>query len=483
MCLRQDGHRHRNLYNERIMGYNRGHDRAKVDHLKKSALFFILGLVFLTGAGYGQEVKTPKPDPMARLELGFDQTSRRYFRPELKFDFPVGSSRLFIGTIYEQRLNSRLQGDADLWLKAGVFFSLGAAWDLETSFNHMSRHGLSRFQQYVLSINELIGRLWWTGPGVRVAFGLGAYLNDLLGLFKSQNSYRNLAVLNASLPEIFGSGFSLRAEMKFVNFRRVLHEVELRVGLSKTAYLFARNTTTYEYPNRTDLGLGLQSDALEPTAVTYVRCRTDILPSDEEHKLVVNQVVLFDILRTPGQRLSFKFESDLPILRGKEFLGLFRPSWLNYPFELDYERALGRDVFLFGYGLYQLTLTIDTSHKYAIKRGLGLGLRNQRVFEALLKPFRYEISGGLDFDRDYDARLALGLNTVKAKVDFGGEVTAQLNSKNKTVRVAVISEFGGATRVRLFAGFDTTRYERPFNPWITRFWLGFEFSRLFRDES
>jgi len=271
--------------------------------------------------------------------------------------------------------------------------------------------------------------------------------------------------------------------MKLVNFSRGLHEIELRFGLSKTAYLFVRNSTTYEYPNMTYLGLGLQSDTLEQTALTYVRCRSDILPNDDVHKLVMNQIVLFDFLRTPRERLTFKLESDLAILRGEEFLGLFRPSWLSYPLELDYERTLGRDAYLFGYGLYQLTMTIDTAHRYASNLGIGLGFRNQHVFEALLKPFRYEISGGLDFNRDYDARLALGLNTVRSKVDFGGEVTAQLNSTNKTTRAAIFSEFGGPTRIRLYVGTDTTYYERHHNPRITRYWLGFEFSRLFRDDS
>jgi hypothetical protein len=451
--------------------------------LKKRAFFFAISLAFLAGAGYSQEVQTSKTDFMARLELGFDQLTRRYFRPELRFVFPVGSSRLFVETVYEQRLNSRLQGEADFWLKFGALSPLSAAWDLELSLNHMSRHDESRFQPYVLSINELIGRLWWTSSGVKLGFGLGDYLNDVLGLFKGKNDYRSLAVADFSLPGLFSSEFSLSGEVKFVNFSRILHEIELRVGLSKTAYLFARNTTTYEYRNMTYLGLGLQSDTLEQTAVSYIRSRTDILPSDDEHKLVMNQMVLFDFLRTPRQRLTFKLETDLPILRGKEFLGVFRPSWLNYPLELDYERTLGRNAYLFGYCLYQLTMTIDTSHKYATKLGLGLGFRNQRVFQALLKPFRYEISGGLNFDRDYDARLALGLNTVKSKADFGGEVTAQLNSKNETVRVAIFSEFGGPTRIRLYVGVDTTHYERRSNSRITRYWLGFEFSRLFRDDS
>lgn len=451
--------------------------------MKKSAFFFAISLIFPAAAGYAQEGRTSKPDFTARLELGFDQITRRYFRPELRFVFPVGSSRLFMETIYEQRLNSRLQGEVDFWLKAGVLTPLSAAWDLEFSFNHMSRHDESRFQPYVLSLNELIGRFWWTSSGVRLGFGLGDYLTDLLGIFKGKNSYRSLAVLDVGLPALFGSEFSLRGEVKFVNFSRILHEIELRVGLSKAAYLFARNTTTYEYRNMTYLGLGLQSDTLEHTEVSYVRSRTDILPFDDEHKLVMNQMVLFDFLRTPRQRLTFKLESDLPILRGKEFLGVFRPSWLNYPLELDYERTLGRDAYLFGYCLYQLTMTIDTSHRYATKLGLGFGFRNQRVFQALLKPFRYEISGGFNFNRDYDARLAAGLNTVKSKANFGGEVTAQLNSLNETVRVAIFSEFGGPTKIRLYVGIDTTRHERRFNPWITRYWLGFEFSRLFRDDS
>jgi hypothetical protein len=451
--------------------------------LKKSALVLAASLIVLAGTGLGQEVRPSKPDFTARLELGFDQITRRYFKPELCFVFPVGSSRLFLETVYEQRLNSRMRGEVDFWLKGGVLSPLSRIWDLELSFNHMSRHDESEFQPYVLSINELIGRLWWTAPGVRLGFGLGDYLTDLLGIFKGKKIYRNLAVLDVSLPGIFGSEFSLRGEVKFVNFSRVLHEVELRVGLSRTAYLFARNTTTYEYRNMTYLGLGLQSDTLEHTAVSYVRSRTDILPADKEHKLVMNQIVLFDFLRTPQQRLTFKLESDLPILRGKEFLGVFRPSWLNYPLELDYERTLGRDAYLFGYCLYQLTMTIDTSHRYATKLGMGLGLRNQRVFQALLKRFRFEVSGGFNYNREYDVRLAAGLNTVRAGANFGGEVTAQLNSLNDTVRAAVFTEFGGQAKIRLYAGIDTTSYDRRINPRVTRYWLGFEFSRLFRDDS
>lgn len=440
--------------------------------------------LLLLAAGVKARAETiDRPGIILRAELGVSQDGHGYVRPRIRYSLPVASSRLFFETIYEQRLNERLEGTVDFWLKGGFLAPLGRGFDFEISANHLCRHSLSRPGPFVLSVNEALGRMWWSGRGAQVGVGAGLYFNTSPLIFEEQRPSHGLAVADFGFDEMFGSPFSLNLEFKLVDFQRVLPDLELRARLGSGIFLFVRNVTTYDFPNTTNFGLGFGSDTPEKTNVSFVSSEAIALPADESHKLIVDQRVTLDFARTAEQRFVLQIEADVPVLRGEEFLGLFRPEMLDYPFVIQYERRLGSGSYVFGYGGYEVSLPVDAPHRFSTALGLGLGLRNQRVFQALGKPFRYEVSAGLNSSRDYDARLSLGLNSVNLQPDIGLEASALFNAKARQAGLKAFAEFGTGTRVRLFIVVDWMRDLEPVKSDRTRVGIGFGFFRLFPSDS
>lgn len=455
--------------------YNRRRNRVG------SCLTFCL--VLLAAGVPGRAETVPRSDVDLRMEIGWSNIGQGYVRPQIRYFLGSPSVRIFAETIYEQHQNERLEGTIDFWLKGGVLASLGGGFELELSVNHLCRHALSGLSPYVLSVNEALGRLWWTGRGVRLGLGLGPYFNTAEKNFDGERPVHGLAVVNLGLTDILGSIFSLDLELKFVDFERTLHDLELRARLGWGVFLFLRNVETYGFPRTTDVGLGFRGDRLERTNFSFVSSEAKVLPDDDAHKLIVDQLVTLDLFRTPEQRILFQVEANLPIVRGEKFLGLFRPEKLTYPLALEYERRLGPGAFIFGYASYEVTMPIDTTQRYSTALGLGLGLRNQRVFRVLEKSFRYEVSAGLSSPGDYDTRVSLGANTVNGRPDIGMEAAARLNPDTRRASLMAFTEFGTGTRVRVFIGADWIRDMQPAPSNRTRAWLGFGFFHAFRPVS
>ncbi len=436
----------------------------------------VLVLSALAPAGFGA---IEPAGILLDTQFGISQDGHGYARPRIRYTFGLGAWRLFAETAYEHRLNERLEGSVDYWLRGGALAPLGRDFSLEISLNHLCRHALSLPGSFVLSVNEAIGRVWWTPGRARLGFGLGTYFNTSRAIFDEEAGGHGLAVANLAWDDVLGSIFSLWAELKLSDFETLMPDIELRARLGWGAFLFVRNVTTYRLPNMTSFGLGYSSRPGERTNMAFVASEATVLPWDETHKLAVDQVVQFDLARTRENRFVFEAGADVPVLRGLKFIGLFRPERMKYPFSLEYERRLGEATFLFGYGAYEVSVPVDVAHKFSTSLGLGLGLRNQRVFKVLTRPLRYEVSAGLNSPHDYDVRVSLGLNTVGRKPDVGLEAAARLNADARQASALAFAEFGKDVRVRLFAGVDWLRDLDPAPRDVTRFWFGFGFFRLF----
>lgn len=419
-------------------------------------------------------------DIILRAEFGISNDGHGYARPSLRYYFPLSTVRLFAETIYEHRLNARLEGSIDFWLRGGLLVPLGSGVEAEFSLNHLCRHALSLSGPFVLSVNEALGRLWWRSGGAELGLGLGAYFNTSSVIFDEPGTGHGLAVANFNWERIAGTPFSLTSELKAADFKKLMPDIEVRAAVAPGISLFVRNVTTYQLPNMTDFGLGFGSNQIEQSNISFVSTTAEFLPSDEDHKLIVDQVADIDLFRTADDRVLIQAEAYLPILRGKSFAGLFRPEKIAYPFWLEYEHRLGASTFLFGYGYYRVDIPVDRAQKFSTVLGLGAGLRNQRVFEALDSPVRYEVSAGLDSPHDYDLSLSVGLNTVHGQPDFGLEAKARLNADAEVATVLVLTEFGTRTRVRLMAGVDWLRDLVPVVNDQRRVWVGFGFFREIR---
>lgn len=447
-------------------------------HLRRAAVLWACILLAGTMA-QASPATIDEEGVLLDVPLGISQDGHGYVRPRIRYTFGAGPWRLFAETAYEHRLNEHLEGSVDYWLRAGALAPLGRDFSLEISVNHLCRHALSLPGSFVLSVNEAIGRFWWASGGARLGFGLGTYFNTSRVIFDGESGGHGLAVADLAWDGILGSPLSLWAELKLSDFQTLLPDVELRARLGWGAFLFVRNVTTYGLPNMTYFGLGFSTRPGERTSLAFVGSEATVLPWDETHKLAVDQEVQFDLARTVDNRFVFSAGADVPVLRGLKFIGLFRPERMKYPFSLEYERRLGEGTFLFGYGSYEVNVPVDVAHKFSTSLGLGLGLRNQRVFKVLSRPFRYEVSAGLNSPHDYDVRAFLGLNTVGRKPDIGLEASARLNADARQASALAFAEFGNQVRVRVFAGVDWLRDFDPAPSDRTRYWFGFGFFRLF----
>jgi hypothetical protein len=445
----------------------------------------LAGLGLLLAAGVAPARAVPQAEVEARVDLGLDQQARHYVRPDIRFLFSLPSSRLFLETTYEQHLNDKWRGSADFWVEAGLSVPFGADWEVEAGLNHLCRHSLSLPGSYVLSVNEALVRVRHRQGGLKLGLGLGTYLHSSAGIFPDRRPLHSLAAADAALEAVGGSFLSLKLGLKLVDFSRLLHDLELRARLGRGVYLFLRNVTAYDFPNTTNLGLGYEADPAEQGdegAISFVSSLVEILPWDESHKLLIGQAVTYDLVRSPRQWIALQLGVDVPVFRGEKTLGLFRPEKLKYPLGLEYERQLAPDAFLFGYGAYEVTMPVDTVQRLTSSLGLGLGLRNQRFFQVLSKPLRYELSLGLNSLHDYDALASVGLNTVETKPDFGLEAVTRLNSRAQQAHLAGFVEFGRKMKYRFLLGGDWLRDETPRPSVRTRIWVGFEFYRLFAPE-
>lgn len=404
--------------------------------------------------------------------MGADQHARRVFIPHLRFEFPLKTSSLFFDTRIIQRTNRDLQGEVDFWIRAGLVVPVTPSLDIEAGLHHISRHISSTDYPRITDANEALVRLWRRGPGFRLGAGFGGYVWGRV-------DYSALAVFNFSAPRLFGSEFSLTTEVKIAGFRDVFYDLEISAALTESADLFLRGTRHYDYPATVYFGLRLKSDREDAPLIEHIRFRADILALDSSYKLFAWQNVRLELLRRPGRRLTLNAETYVPVFRGDAFFGKFPPEWIQHPFRLEYEKPLAGGVRGFVYGAYDILMPLDRDEEFRGSLGLGLGLRSQPQFDRLIRPLRFEMTGGLNFDHDYDAGVKLGINTVGRPTEIGIDLEARMAANQILARARAFAEFGGPVSVRVFIGLGLFSSSPNGPVAATRYWFGLEFFRWF----
>jgi hypothetical protein len=437
----------------------------------KTQAFFLAALLGLSGwaaSAAGQELRASGSKTLAELEIGGDQYERRFFMPHLRFVLPVRSFSYFLDALYFQRTNSRLQGEVDVWLRTGMIVPAGSDIFLEASLNHISRHKTSIFYPRIVDANEALFRFWFKPPGMSLGLGLGGYLPGRV-------SYEQLTVLNATFPRLFGTEFSLAAELKVAAFEQIFYEVEFSAALSDALELFLRATRHYDYPRTVYLGLRVKTDESDGPLLRHLRFRADVLPFDLIYKLFSALDVRLELSRTSTRRLLLDVRAEVPVFKDESFIGKFPPEWIHYPFQLQYEKTGVLGWRWYAYCLYDIIMPLDKERGFEASLGLGIGLRNQSHFDRLQHPFRFELASGLNFEHDFDARLKVGVNTTARPTDLGAELDVTASPENVFGRLRLFADFGGAVRVRPFVGVEKVFGLKDSETSPIRWWIGLEF--------
>ena len=435
-------------------------------------LLFLAGAVTLAHpvSVFGSEEKPVAPRIRSEVEIGADRFARRFFRPTVELTYPAGSSFWHLDIRFDQKTNSRLQGEIDFRIKTGWSSPVGRGFFLEGDLIHFCRHVTSRPNPVIFDINELIARVRFASDHVTAGLGLGTYLGKTGG-------YRSLAHIHGALPRILGSEFSLSGEARLVNFQTLLHEAELSAALNDNVDLFVRNARTYKDRNMTYAGLRFKSDGLEDVLFEHQHLRLQAFPGDGIHKVKAVPAVGLILFNRPDRRFLLQIETRIPVLKGNSFLGRFRPDSMRYPLSLVYERRAAPGLYGFGYGRLDVEMPLDTSAEGAVDLGFGLGLRNQAHFNRLVRPLRFEVRGGWNVHRDFEAALHLGLNTVGKPVDFGVDVSGEYDATRRETRIRVFGETGGSVKIRPYAGIEQRWFRNDSGQSRVRFVIGVELIR------
>jgi hypothetical protein len=422
----------------------------------------------LVAAVQAQE-SAPEPGPFkasASLEAGVDSAQRRYVRPRLRFDFPTRTARVFTDLDFYHRTNGDLEGEVDFWLGAGLSRPLSSRSEIEALLRHFCRHKTARDYPDVLDINEVLVRYWHDAGGLRLGLGGGTYLG-------TSGGHNGLMVLSLSWPRIFQSELSAAAEIKWVDLKGVLYDLELAVGLDTSVDLVARFTKHYVYPATTYFGFRFSSAGAAERSIDQFRFRSVLLPDDDTRKVAAAVGFGLHFFKTSRSRLILELDGDIPIERGRAFLGPFRPEEVRYRTDIIYERRVAPDLYAFGYGRYDLHLPVDTAQRFDSSWGLGLGLKNQSYFKKLDRSFRYIVFAGRSYSHGHDAGLAVGLNTVGKAVDIGGDFRMELRPGEFHALGELFAEAGGKARARPFLGIEWTQAQTEEKS-FTRFLIGLE---------
>jgi hypothetical protein len=408
-----------------------------------------------------------KPHAKANIEIGADSNQRRFFRPFVRFEFPIEESTIFTEVNYYQRINSHLEGEVDFWIKAGLIYDFGNGLSLEGSLNHFCRHMTSRSYRTIFDANEVLGRVWYRSNTMKMGFGGGFYIGGW-------EWYENLLVFNYKYPNILETEFGIEAEFKLVNFSKVLHDLEFSISLNENLDLFVRNTRHYEYDNTTYLGMRLNSGGETNHIIRKLEFQNAFLPSYDRHKMESRVAIDLEFFKTQHRRLQVSLISRIPVLRGDAFFHTFRPDTVDYPLSVQYERKINADLFAVGYCLYDVTMPVDVDKTFDSNLGLGIGLRNQPFFEKLdKKKIRFNVFGGPNFTHTYDIGANFGLNTVERSLNIGADAKSRINAESFKGSLTFFGEFGSEPKVRIFMIGETTKYFGEENTAVNKWQIGF----------
>lgn len=412
-------------------------------------VWFALGL---TTVSFSQQ--TERPAARLSLEFGIDSFERKSYRPEFSFTWPLppaGRGRLFFDTSYLQRINGRLRGPVDFWLRGGLERPLVGSLALEASLNHFCRHLTSILNPTILNYNELVGKLWWRTSVFECAAGYGRYVGGSPGLDQ-------LVVFNLNVPRLVLPELSFESEWKWVNFSRFYYEAEVAVTLSEGAALYVRTARYYSLPGETSIGLRLSSEGSGAQILDQFHLVSGFYPYFNAHKLLVSGSYRLDLMRKSDRRFFFNVGFGTPILSGSGFFVEFWPDRMLYNLSAEYELRIGQ-LFAAWYTRYSVDMPADTPLPFESSLGTGILIRNQTDFDRLERRVRFEAGAGYNFRYDFDFSFKLGINTLPRKgPNFGVDTRWGTVSGQEAFEFNLFAAFGRDVSIRPFVGVRKIRY-------------------------
>ncbi len=407
-----------------------------------------------------------KPRAALRAEFGIDSLQRKFYRPEFSFSWPVRvfrASRAFVDISYLERISGSLKGAIDYWILAGLETRVSDAVSLQASINHFCRHVTSTYNPDILDLNELVGRVQVREGPLTMGLGFGPFVGGNPG-------FDELMVVNFNLARIIIPELSLESELKWVNFERLYYEAALAIGLAKGVEIFLRTARHYDYPVTTYIGARLGSAESPAQVIDRLDIEAGYYPYYGEHKLLVLGGFRLRLLDEPRRRLVVDVDFRTPILHGRSLFAQSRPDRMLYAVDGQYEKSLPHGLFGAWYARYDVDMPVDKAVRFRSSLATGLALRNQRDFNRLEKPLRFEVAAGYDFTFDYDLRLRFGaLARPQGLFPLGAEFRVDANSDRQTVEFKAFAALGKAIEVRPFVGVRKVTYYAGPEPPSDRF--------------
>jgi hypothetical protein len=336
----------------------------------------------------------------------------------------------------------------------------------------MCRHITSAVNPAFLDANEVLAKVWTGTDAWRAAVGGGGFIGK-------NRAYRSLLTADFRAKRVWGTELSLEAGLKLVNGEKLYHDLELAVAVAENVDLFVRNVRPYGLDPVTYLGLRFSSRGTSASFVDAYSFRLGLYPFFDGIKAVGETAARLRFFDRPTSRLLLSLAATIPVQRGNAFFGRFRPDRVIYPVAVEYERALAGGFYATGYFRYRVDMPIDVPERFDSRLSAGLGLRNQRHFERLERPIRFEVFAGREFDRGYEAMGRAGLNTVRRRVDAGFEVYAFLRPADQDYRGELFLEFGTGVRVRPFVAVEFLSLTPEEDPLKGKFLFGVTLLRWF----
>jgi len=379
-----------------------------------------------------------------------DSLERRYYRPAFRFSFPVFGLSLLrwnAGLMYDQRMNGRLKGALDFWLNIGPEFRVNGKWSLEGCVRHLCRHETLRNNPVILDINEVVGIVKFHGKGIALGLGFGGYIGKT-------KDFRNLAILSLILPGFPAAGFTLESDIKWVNYTEWLYEMGFSVALGEGTALFVRGTRTYRFPSAVYIGLRYDSHGPAGKPLESFRLATGAVPFDDRYKLAATGSFRMVFYRKDESRFLADVGFSSPILAGRAFFAQFRPDRFLYAARGEYERGIGRSVFVSWYAAYNLNMPVDKDLPFSGSLATGLGIKNQPDFDRLDRAFRFDVSAGWNFKYDQELTVRAGTNSVSQKgMRVGADLKLRVSGLRRSeIDLRIYADTGRETSIRPFVG-------------------------------
>jgi len=438
---------------------------------KKIIGFLIICLILFFGPLRGNKDSNKKFTGRIHVEFGMDSEKRGYYRPDFRFDLSLPCVNLFARLYYHQFIDSGWRGRIDYWVFFGLEKYLANNLKVETSINHMCRHLTSIENPVVFNLNEVMVRLWLLNKHYKLGLGAGSYIGGTA-------VYRTILQLNSELPHLFGSELSMRGEIKIVDFKKVLHEIELYLSLNKSTDFFLKNERHYASENNTSIGVRTKSTGITERYIDSLRIATEIYPDHEDYKVAVKGNFKLSFFKSEKRKLLFSTDFIAPILKGESFLGDFNPEKMDYLFSAEYLFKLNKSLYLSCFGKYCLSMPVDRDERYSDSVATGVVVKNQVDFDRVERKVRFDIFCGYNFKHRFEVDLKLGaFFKKKAGYNTGCDFRFNRNSEKRLMALKFFIDIGRDVTFRPFFGSEKLRYLIPRQPTINKFFFGFALFR------